>query len=110
MDQDAVYESTESVRPAEINELLKTALNGNFTGARSKLDDLIVRHGLSGEDLVQAIHRAIFDLPIDEVAKIRLVDRVGEAEFRIVSGSSDRIQLEALLAHFANEGTLSGRR
>jgi DNA polymerase III delta prime subunit len=33
-----------------------------------------------------------------------LIDRVGEAEFRIVSGSSDRIQLEALLAHFANEG------
>jgi replication factor C small subunit len=110
IDQDAVYEATESVRPGEINELLKIALKGNFSGARSKLDDLIIRHGLSGEDIVRAIHRAVFDLPIDEVAKIRLVDRVGEAEFRIVSGSSDRIQLEALLAHFANEGTLSGRR
>lgn len=107
IDQEAVYESTASVRPSEIDDLLTIALKGNFTAARSKLDDLIVRHGLSGEDIVQGIHRAVFDLPVSEDSKIRLVDRVGEAEFRIVSGSSERIQLEALLAHFANEGRSS---
>ena len=110
IDQDAVYESTESMRPSEVDDLLKTALKGNFTGARSKLDDLIVRHGLSGEDIVRGIHRAVFDLPVSEDSKIRLVDRVGEAEFRIVSGSSERIQLEALIAHFANEGRSAGRK
>ena len=110
VDQEAVYESTESIRPSEVDDLLKIALKGNFSGARSKLDDLIVRHGLSGEDIVQAIHRAVFDLPVDEETKIRLVDRVGEAEFRIVSGSSERIQLEALLANFAHEGSRPSRR
>ena len=104
VDQNTVFESTESIRPSEIQELLKTALSGNFTAARSKLDEIIVRHGLSGEDIVQGIHRAVFDLPVSEESKIRLIDRVGEAEFRMVSGSSDRIQLEALLAHFAHEG------
>jgi replication factor C small subunit len=104
VDQDIVFESTESIRPSEIQELLKTALSGNFSAARSKLDEIIVRHGLSGEDIVQGIHRAVFDLPVTEEAKIRLIDRVGEAEFRMVSGASDRIQLEALLAHFAYEG------
>jgi len=104
VDQDVVFDSTESIRPSEVRDLLTTALNGNFSGARSKLDDLIVKHGLSGEDIVQSIHRTVFDLPVQEDAKIRLVDRVGEAEFRIVSGSSERIQLEALIAHFANEG------
>ncbi|TFG70779.1 MAG: Replication factor C small subunit, partial [Methanomassiliicoccus sp.] len=63
-----------------------------------------VIHGLSGEDIVKAIHRAVLDLPVNEDVKIRLIDRVGEAEFRMVSGSSERIQLEALLAHFAYEG------
>jgi replication factor C small subunit len=104
VDQEVVFESTESIKPSEIQELLKTALTGNFTAARSRLDEIIIHHGLSGEDIVQGIHRAVFDLPVSEEAKIRLIDRVGEAEFRIVSGSSDRIQLEALLAHFANEG------
>jgi len=104
VDQEVVFEATESIRPSEVQELLKTALSGNFTAARSRLDEIIVRHGLSGEDIVQGIHRAVFDLPVSEDAKIRLIDRVGEAEFRMVSGASDRIQLEALLAHFANEG------
>jgi len=104
VNEESVFESTESIRPSEIQELLKTALGGNFTAARSKLDDIIVRHGLSGEDIVQGIHRAVFDLPVSEDAKIRLIDRVGEAEFRMVSGSNDRIQLEALIAHFAHEG------
>jgi len=104
VDQDAVFESTENIRPAEIQEMLTTAIAGNFTGARSKLDDLIARHGLSGEDIVYGIHRAVFDLPVTEEAKIRLIDMVGEADFRMVSGASERIQLEALLAHFAQEG------
>ncbi len=104
VDADTVFESTENIRPSEINEMLTTALGGNFTAARSRLDELIARHGLSGEDIVAGIHRAVFDLPVSEDAKVRLVDRVGEAEFRMVSGSSERIQLEALLAHFANEG------
>ncbi|HEX9908767.1 MAG TPA: replication factor C small subunit [Thermoplasmata archaeon] len=104
IDQDTVFESTESIRPSEIQEMLRTAIGGNFTAARSRLDDIVIRHGLSGEDIVQGIHRAVFDLPVSEDSKIRLVDRIGEAEFRIISGSSDRIQLEALLAHFAHEG------
>ena len=107
VDQDIVFQATESIRPSEIDELLKTALKGNFTGARSLLDELIVRYGLSGEDIVQGIHKAVFDLPVSEEAKVRLVDRIGEAEFRIVSGSNQRIQLEALIANFAYEGQRS---
>lgn len=104
VDENGVFESTENIRPSEIQELLVTALNGNFTAARSRLDELIARHGLSGEDIVAGIHRAVYDLPVSEEAKVKLVDRVGEAEFRMVSGASERIQLEALLAHFAYEG------
>jgi replication factor C small subunit len=104
VDQDSVFESTENIRPSEIQELLTTALSGNFTAARSRLDELVVRHGLSGEDIIAGIHRAVFELGVGEDAKIRLIDRVGEAEFRMVSGASERIQLEALLAHFAHEG------
>ena len=104
VDAETVFESTENIRPSEIQELLTTALKGSFMAARSKLDDMIVIHGLSGEDIVKAIHRAVLDLPVNEDVKIRLIDRVGEAEFRMVSGSSERIQLEALLAHFAYEG------
>ena len=51
--------------------------------------------------LIKQIHRAVYDLNIKERDKVRLVDRVGEAEFRMVEGANPRIQLESLLAHFA---------
>jgi replication factor C small subunit len=104
IDAETVFEATENIRPAEISEMLTIALKGNFTEARAKLDEMIVKRGLSGEDIVQAIHRAVIDLPVEEDTKIRLIDRVGETEFRMVSGASDRIQLESLLAHFAVQG------
>lgn len=104
IDQDAVFESTETVHPSEIRDLLTIALKGGFMAARTKLDELIIKHGLSGEDIIHSIHKAVLDLPVSEESKVRLIDLVGEAEFRIVSGSSDRLQLEALLAHFVSEG------
>ena len=57
--------------------------------------------GLSGQDIIKQIHSGIFDLDISDYEKVRLMDRTGECEFRIVEGSNERIQLECLLASMA---------
>jgi replication factor C small subunit len=59
----------------------------------------LVEYGLSGEDVIRQVHRTIFDLPLPETAKVELIDKIGEFEFRIVEGANERIQLEALLAY-----------
>lgn len=100
IDEDAVYASTSTAHPDEVRQLLETALKGEFLAARTRLDDLLITYGLSGEDVIRQIHRSVFDLPISDAAKVRLVDRIGEAEFRLIEGSNDRVQIEALLAHF----------
>ena len=41
------------------------------------------------------------DLNVPDESKVRLLDRIGETDFRLTEGSSERIQIEALLAHFA---------
>ena len=64
----------------------------------------MITYGLSGEDIIKQIHRAFYDLDIPDGEKIRLIDRTGEIEFRIVEGSNERIQLEALLAYLALVG------
>jgi len=43
----------------------------------------------------------VFDLNVPDESKVRLLDRIGETDFRLTEGSSERIQIEALLAHFA---------
>jgi len=98
--EDAVYQATGVAKREEVIGMLKHVLSGDFLKARSILDRMIVELGLSAEDIVKQVHRAIYDLPIDDRHKVELIDRTGEIEFRIVEGANERIQLDALLAHF----------
>ncbi|OYV07893.1 MAG: replication factor C small subunit, partial [Methanosaeta sp. ASP1-2] len=96
-----IYQITSTAKPEEIRSFIKTALSGDFVGARSQLDDLLLSKGLSGQDVVVQIHRAMLDLDIPDKDKVRLIDRIGEIDFRMTEGANERIQLEALLAYFA---------
>ena len=100
IDANMIYKTASLARPQEIKDLLLTALKGNFLEAREHLDTLLINYGLSGEDIIWQIHRSIVDLPVTDQMKVALVDKVGEIEFRMVEGGNERIQLEALLAHF----------
>ncbi len=105
VDADAIYKTTSTARPDEVKKLLETALDGDFMAARNNLDNLLIEYGLSGEDVIRQIHRSVFDLTIDDRLKVTLIDKVGEAEFRMVEGANERIQIEALLAHFVLAGS-----
>jgi replication factor C small subunit len=97
---EAIYQTTATARPEEIGELIDIALGGDFIGARLKLDTLLINQGLSGEDIIVQIHRAMFDKSIPDILKVKLMDRIGEIDFRLTEGANERIQLEALLAYF----------
>ncbi len=104
IDDEAIYRSTQTVRPDEIRDLINTALEGDFAKSRKSLETILIDYALSGEDLIRQIHRNVYDLPIKERDKVRLIDRIGEVEFRMVEGGNPRIQLESLLAHFVLMG------
>ncbi len=101
VNEETIYQITSTARPEEIRNFIMTALKGDFVGARSMLDDLLLSRGLSGQDVVVQIHRAMLDLDIPDKDKVRLIDRIGEIDFRMTEGANERIQLEALLAYFA---------
>jgi replication factor C small subunit len=107
---ETIYQITATARPEQIKELIDAAIGGKFTQARSLLDELLLVQGLSGEDVVLQIHRHMLslmdsdDLPASTV--VRLMDRIGEIDFRMTEGANERIQLEALLAYFALVGSV----
>ena len=103
VDEEAVYTITATARPEEIEEMITQALSGNFTAARSTLDSLLTEKGLAGGDVIDQIHRSVWAFDLDDEAAVRLLDRVGEADYRIAEGANERIQLEALLASVALE-------
>ncbi|HLE54076.1 MAG TPA: replication factor C small subunit [Thermoplasmata archaeon] len=104
IDGDTLYKAASTVRPEEIKKLIEKALSGEFLPAREALDKLLIEYGLSGEDVVRQLHRAIFDLNVPDTLKVRLLDRIGETDYRLVEGSNERIQIEALIAHFVLVG------
>ena len=105
---DLIYHTTGMARPEEVKELLETALSGDFIAARNRLDEVMINYGLSGEDIIKQIHQMVFDLDIPDADKVRLIDRTGEVEFRMVEGSNERIQLESLLAYLILVGEHRG--
>jgi replication factor C small subunit len=106
IDDEVLYQVTSTARPEDVKKLIETALKGQFMAARDTLDQLLIDYGLSGEDIVKQIHKTIFSLGIPDKYKVHLIEKTGETEFRIVEGSNDRIQIEALLAQFVLVGDL----
>ncbi len=102
--EDVVFNVSSRAKPAEVKEMIKVAMKGDFIEARNLLDKLMYLHGMSGEDVIGQVYRETMDADEKEISsktKIALVDVIGEYDFRMVEGASERIQLEAMLAQFA---------
>ena len=96
---DVISKVSGSANEEEIMGILTSALAGKFTEASSKLDKVMIDYGLSGQDIIRQMHSQIFKLSVDTESKVKLIDTTGEIEFRIIEGSNEKIQLEALLAY-----------
>ena len=93
-----------NTKPKDIKVVLDYALSGDFTKSREKLLDIMLRESISGQDVIKAIQKEIWNLPIEPEIKVKLTEKTGETEFRIVEGSDPFIQLQALLASFVLAG------
>ncbi len=102
--KEGIYEVAVQARPDDVRDMMGLALSGKFEEARKRLQDMLIGQGLSGQDIVRELHREIFGLDIPDTGKIMLITHLGEAEYRIGSGGSDDVQIEAFLARVALVG------
>jgi len=96
--EDIIYDIASYAKPAEVGEMLGFALSGKFLDARKLLWKIMLDYGLSGLDVVKQVQQEIWKTSLSDRQKLELVQLCGEAEFRMVEGADDVIQLEALLA------------
>jgi len=101
---DLINTIVSKAKPSDIKIVLDYALSGDFSSAKEKLLDIMLKESISGQDVIKAIQREIWNLPIDNSLKVKLTEKTGEAEFRLVEGSDEFIQLEALIASFIMAG------
>jgi len=93
-----------AAKPADIKVVLEYALSGDFLKAKEKLLEVMLKESIAGTDIIKAIQKEIWNLPIDDELKVRLTEKTGETEFRMTEGSDEFVQLESLLASFVLAG------
>ncbi|MBU0667238.1 MAG: replication factor C small subunit [Nanoarchaeota archaeon] len=96
-----IYEIASVARPKEVKEILQLTIKKDFLKAKDKLLKTILEYGLSGFDIIKQIQKEIWSLEIDDQKKLEMMKECGTAEFRLVEGSDEFIQLEALISTFA---------
>jgi replication factor C small subunit len=99
--EEVIYSIASAAEPEEINDVLALCVKGDFGAAKNKLLDTMLNHGLSGLDVIKQVQQEIWKLKdVESRKKLEMIKECGEAEFRMVEGSDEFIQLEALLAKF----------
>jgi len=101
VDEEAVFAITSTARPEEVEKMVDQAIGGAFTAARATLEDLLTDRGLAGGDVIDQLHRSAWEFDLGEHETVRLLERLGEVDYRITEGANERLQLEAMLAHLA---------
>jgi len=105
IDSETVYSVVGRANPYDVREMMLTALNGDFVGARNKLREMILKYGLAGSDIIGQVHSEAFRLNVPDRWKVKLADIIGEVDYRLIQGSNEEIQLSALLAKLVEAGS-----
>ena len=100
IDDKLIYEIVSGAHPKEIRKIIGYAVRGDFLKSKNLLLDIMLKQGLNGLDVIKQIQKEVFELEIEEKSKLKLIEKCGEIEFRMVEGADEFIQLQALLAGF----------
>ncbi len=100
IDESLIYEIASFAEPKEIIEVIDLCLKKDFQAAKKKLLDTMLKQGLSGIDIIKQIQKEVWNSKAQDKTKLNMIKMCGDAEFRMVEGSDEFIQLEALLAGF----------
>ena len=60
---------------------------------------LLDQFGLAGTDLVNQLHRAMYDVEfLSETQKLEITEMMAQIDFRLVEGGGEALQLDAMTA------------
>ena len=100
-----VYNMASRAKPETVRKLILEAVSAKISSARDLIDDLLINKSISGEEVLLQMHKEIENLDLDDKTKLKLVNLIGEYNFRMGEGANEKIQLDALIAQM---GLLSG--
>ncbi|MCO5598639.1 hypothetical protein L7F22_052736 [Adiantum nelumboides] len=97
IDETAVYNCTGNPHPADIEKIVETMMQSEFTTAYKHVSELKTSKGMALADLVTGIFDCLTTYKLPPQSRIYLLDHLAQIEHRLSTGASEKIQLSALL-------------
>lgn len=100
VDETAVYLTSGSPLPADMDNILYWLLNESFADATTNITTLCTTKGYALADVLQQLTGRLAGLKLDAAALGRLLDGMSQVEFRLSSGTDEGIQTASLVGVF----------
>ncbi len=99
---DAVKAVTGATVKSRVAEVIKTALDGDFEGSRTKMIELTRVYGVPERDFLKFANEALGSMKVADLGKA--ISIIAEYDFRLVQGAQPELQLTAMLAQLSALG------
>ncbi|XP_038647027.1 replication factor C subunit 5 isoform X1 [Scyliorhinus canicula] len=98
--EDTVYTCTGHPLKSDIANILDWMLNKDFTTAYRNIMELKTLKGLALHDILTEIHTFVHRVDLPPSVRIHLLIKMADIEYRLASGTSEKIQMSSLIAAF----------
>lgn len=100
VNEQAVYSCTGNPLPADIRTMVECMLNMNVATCFEKISKMKTEKGYALQDIITSVHVILTIIKIDNASRIALYRALAEIEHRLAAGSSEKLQLSAMISAF----------
>ncbi len=98
INEEVIKTALKQTKNADIRGLILRAQRGRFEEVREELFDLLIEEGYPAENILKMIKEEIYNLPMDEERRKRIISELGKIDFDMTRGSKEQIHLQRLMA------------
>jgi len=100
LNEDHFYLCTGAPLPADIEKIVDFMLTLDITSAFNRIHDLKTLKGIALTDIITDVHKFIERIDFPAKVRIFILKGMAELEYRLALGTSEKLQLGALIALF----------
>lgn len=100
VNEDNVYTCVGHPLRRDIESIVDWVLNENYTTAFNNVMKLKTAKGLALEDILTDVHTYVHRIDFPLHVRMQLLEKMADAEYRLASGTSEKIQLGSFISAF----------
>ncbi|KAK7597837.1 hypothetical protein V9T40_010062 [Parthenolecanium corni] len=100
IDENAVYVCVGHPLKSDITNIVKWLLNDDFLTTYNRIRTLQIEKGLALQDILTEVHSFLHRIELPTNTLIELLMKLSDIEYRLSSGTSEKLQLSSLVAAF----------